>query len=246
MTFTCTCVLNFLTVGGVLYSIEIVSVFFSVRSYWHGFFAAAVGALFWRLLTVWFQYEENITHIFKTSFRLENPYETLEIISFALLGIISGLSAFALVSFNKCIVQLIRRPNRFNAFMKRFPLSFPIIVSTFLALIMFPDLFGKYYASWMNSGKVFFAINFSWINDLPTEQSMHELFDNRTWHSMDHSVHDEIVDNWRTDHTSVFTHTLLFFVMNMIIVGIGCTIPIPSGLIVPSFKIGAGLGRLEV
>lgn len=27
-------------IGGVLYSIEIVSVFFAVRSYWQGFFAA--------------------------------------------------------------------------------------------------------------------------------------------------------------------------------------------------------------
>ena len=74
---------------------------------------------------------------------------------------------------------------------------------------------------------------------------MHELFSNETWHNMNESIggHHEIVDNWRTPYTSVFVNTFLFFLMNLIIVGFTCTLPIPSGLIVPSFKIGAGLGR---
>ncbi|KAH7961906.1 hypothetical protein HPB52_013250 [Rhipicephalus sanguineus] len=39
--------------GGVLFSIEVTSVFFAVRNYWRGFFAAACGALVWQLLGVW-------------------------------------------------------------------------------------------------------------------------------------------------------------------------------------------------
>lgn len=42
-------------VGGVLFSIEVTAVYFAVRNYWRGFFAAGVGATFFRLLAVWFQ-----------------------------------------------------------------------------------------------------------------------------------------------------------------------------------------------
>ena len=135
-----------------MYSIEIVSVFFSVRSYWHGFFAATVGALFWRLLTVWFQFEESITHIFKTDFRLENPYETMEIISFAILGILCGLSSYLFVVLNRRIVLFNRRQNRLNNFFKKYPLMYPLIITTFIALVSYPGTFGQFYASWLNSG----------------------------------------------------------------------------------------------
>lgn len=96
-------------VGGVLYSIEIVSVFFSVRSYWQGFFAGTMGALLWRLLAVWFSFEENITHLFKTDFRKDYPYETLELFTFALLGVLCGIGAFLLVTFQKHIVLFNRK-----------------------------------------------------------------------------------------------------------------------------------------
>lgn len=42
---------------GVLFSIEVTSVFFAVRNYWRGFFAACCGAMVWRLLAVWFKDE---------------------------------------------------------------------------------------------------------------------------------------------------------------------------------------------
>ncbi len=42
-------------IGGVLFSIEVTAVYFAVRDYWRGFFAAGIGALTFRLLAVWFQ-----------------------------------------------------------------------------------------------------------------------------------------------------------------------------------------------
>lgn len=39
-------------VGGVLFSIEVTSVYFAVRNYWRGFFAAACSATLFRLLRV--------------------------------------------------------------------------------------------------------------------------------------------------------------------------------------------------
>jgi H+/Cl- antiporter ClcA len=47
------------TVAGVLFSIEVTTVYFAVRNYWRGFFAAVCGATVFRLLAVWFQKEGN-------------------------------------------------------------------------------------------------------------------------------------------------------------------------------------------
>lgn len=40
-------------VGGVLFSIEVTSVYFAVRNYWRGFFAATCSATVFRLLRVY-------------------------------------------------------------------------------------------------------------------------------------------------------------------------------------------------
>nr|CAD7450035.1 unnamed protein product [Timema bartmani] len=46
-------------IGGVLFSIEVTTVYFAVRNYWRGFFAAVCGATVFRLLAVWIQKEES-------------------------------------------------------------------------------------------------------------------------------------------------------------------------------------------
>ena len=139
-------------VGGVLYSIEIVAVFFSVRSYWMGFFAATIGALFWRLLTVWFQLEDNITHLFKTDFRKEYPYETLELFPFAILGALSGVSAYLFVTIQRHIVLFNRKRTTFHIILQKYPLIYPALVTTLIGLVSFPPFFGQFYASWLSSG----------------------------------------------------------------------------------------------
>lgn len=141
-------------VGGVLFSIEIVSVFFSVSSYWHGFFAATVGALFWRLLSVWFEFQDSITHVFKTDFRLENPYETLEIVTFAILGVLCGYSAFLFVKLNTLLVQLLRKRYKITDYLKKHPIVYSMIIAFGVSMVSFPGTFGKYYASWLNTGTI--------------------------------------------------------------------------------------------
>lgn len=154
-------------VGGVLYSIEIVSVFFSVRSYWSGFFAAIVGALFWRLLTVWFLLEDNITHLFKTDFRVEYPYETLELLSFAVLGALCGVSAFIFVTVQRQIVLFNRRQTAFHIILQKYPLIYPALVTIIISLISFPQTLGQYYGSWLSSGTQAFHQPMGRIRYLP-------------------------------------------------------------------------------
>ncbi|XP_017482640.1 PREDICTED: chloride channel protein 2-like [Rhagoletis zephyria] len=217
-------------VGGVLYSIEIVSVFFSVRSYWHGFTAATIGALLWRLLPVWFGQQEVVAPLFKTAFRADYPYETLELLSFALLGLLCGLAAYAYISLNRWFVLFNRRKNRVNAFLQQYPLLYPIIVTVGVGLVTFPSALGQYYTSCLTH-----------------EEAIRELYSNYTWFPLQNAVDNQeqraVVDNWHTAHTTVFENTLLFSVMNIILIAVCTTLPIPGGIIVPSFKIGAGFGR---
>lgn len=136
-----------------MYCIEIVSVYFSVRSYWQGFFAATIGALVWRLLTVWFNYEENITHIFHTKFRLENPYELLEIFTYTMLGVLCGLASVAFVWLHRNLVRLNRRHNWWNRVFTKYPYVYVLGVCLVVGLISYPGLLGKYYASYLSSGE---------------------------------------------------------------------------------------------
>ena len=55
--------------------IEVTSVYFAVRNYWRGFFAAVIGAIVFRLLSIWFEDEETIIAVFRTTFPIEFPYD---------------------------------------------------------------------------------------------------------------------------------------------------------------------------
>jgi hypothetical protein len=50
-------ILDCQNIAGVLFSIEVTSLYFAVRNYWRGFFAAVFGAAVFRLLAVWFAKE---------------------------------------------------------------------------------------------------------------------------------------------------------------------------------------------
>ena len=52
-----------LSSSGVLFSIEVTSVYFAVRNYWRGFFAAACSATVFRLLRVVMKDTEGITYL---------------------------------------------------------------------------------------------------------------------------------------------------------------------------------------
>ncbi|XP_037586744.1 chloride channel protein ClC-Kb-like [Cebus imitator] len=68
--------------SGVLFSIEVMSSHFSVWDYWRGFFAATCGAFMFRLLAVFNSEQETITSLFKTSFRVDVPFDLPEIFFF--------------------------------------------------------------------------------------------------------------------------------------------------------------------
>uniref|UniRef100_A0A8C4X7P6 Chloride channel K n=1 Tax=Erpetoichthys calabaricus TaxID=27687 RepID=A0A8C4X7P6_ERPCA len=73
-------------ISGVLFSVEVMSSHFAVRNYWRGFFAATCGAFVFRLLAVFNSEQETILALFKTSFKIDFPFDLPEMVFFIILG----------------------------------------------------------------------------------------------------------------------------------------------------------------
>lgn len=68
---------------------------------------------------------------------------------------------------------------------------------------------------------------------------------NFTWTKSSLTVEQAaIVSFWKTQQTGVFINLIFYILFTFIFSIIASTIPVPSGIFIPVFKIGAGFGRL--
>ncbi|XP_012539647.1 chloride channel protein 2 isoform X2 [Monomorium pharaonis] len=214
-------------IGGVLFSIEVTTVYFAVRNYWRGFFAAVCGATMFRLLAIWFQREETITAMFATSFTMEFPFDPQELLVFALIGVGSGLLGAFYVWLHRQYVIFMRKNKSMNSFLQKNRFLYPGIVSLLVSSVSFPLGLGQFMAG-----------------DLNTHDQVFGLFTNFTWTKKNLSVEEmNIVKHWSTSYTDVFSGLLSFVLVTFIFSIISSTVPVPSGIFIPVFKIGAALGR---
>ncbi|XP_023247011.1 chloride channel protein 2 [Copidosoma floridanum] len=215
-------------IGGVLFSIEVTTVYFAVRNYWRGFFTAVCGATMFRLLAIWFQREETITAMFITSFTMDFPFDPQELFVFALIGVASGLCGAFYVWLHRQYVLFMRRNKSMNNFLQQNRFLYPGIVSLVVSSFSFPLSLGQYMAGVLN-----------------THDQVHGLFTNFTWTKLDLNVEERnIIKYWSTEQTDVFVGLLGFTAFTFIFSIISSTVPVPSGIFIPVFKIGAALGRV--
>ncbi|KFM68328.1 Chloride channel protein 2, partial [Stegodyphus mimosarum] len=215
-------------IGGILFSIEVTSVFFAVRNYWRGFFAACCGAVVYRLLAVWFEDEETITALFRTKFSLDFPFDPQELLAFALIGAVCGFAGALFVWLHRQIVHFNRRHKTLNAFLQRNRFMYPAIITIIISSLTFPLGLGQFMAA-----------------ELTNHEVMKELFSNITWSSSQLEVDDAIiVSHWTTLYTSIYVNLTLFIIMNLITTTVCATLPVPAGVFIPIFRIGAAFGRL--
>ncbi|XP_018350697.1 PREDICTED: chloride channel protein 2 isoform X3 [Trachymyrmex septentrionalis] len=214
-------------IGGVLFSIEVTTVYFAVRNYWRGFFTAVCGATMFRLLAIWFQREETITAMFATNFTMEFPFDPQELLVFALIGVGSGLLGAFYVWLHRQYVIFMRKNKSMNSFLQKNRFLYPGIVSLIISSVSFPVGLGQFMAG-----------------DLNTHDQVFGLFTNFTWTKENLSVEEmNIVKHWSTSYTDVFSGLLSFVLFTFIFSIISSTVPVPSGIFIPVFKIGAALGR---
>ncbi|XP_030373593.1 chloride channel protein 2 isoform X6 [Scaptodrosophila lebanonensis] len=215
-------------VGGVLFSIEVTTTYFAVRNYWRGFFAAVCGATVFRLLAVWFQNADTVRALFLTNFTTEFPFDPQELFVFALIGFICGLGGASYVWVHRRYVLFMRSNKRMNKFLQKNRFLYPGFLALLVSSISFPLGTGQFLAG-----------------ELSNHEQVTQLFSNFTWSRDDLTVEQAaIVTNWMTSYTSVFGNLICYTLFTFFVSIIASTIPVPSGMFIPVFKIGAGFGRL--
>nr|CAH0108617.1 unnamed protein product [Daphnia galeata] len=215
-------------IGGVLFSIEVTSVYFAIRNYWRGFFSAVFSALVFRLLAYWSNSEETLTTVFPTNFQVDFPYDPHELFIFALVGVFGGLSGAVFVLFHRRYVLFMRNNKRISTFLKYNRFIYPSIVSVFIASLFFPSGFGRYLAT-----------------TLSTKQQVSALFANFTWLSDDLSVEQvDRLSHWDVANTNLFVSLGIFMGANFFLSILASTLPVPTGSLIPIFKVGAAFGRM--
>ncbi|XP_065560184.1 chloride channel protein 2-like isoform X2 [Artemia franciscana] len=214
-------------IGGVLFSIEVTSVFFAIRSYWRGFYSAVFGTLTFRLLAYWYEDHDTITAIFRTNF-LELPYDPHELFIYSIFGMLCGLLGAIFVFCHRQYVMFLRNCKCLKAFFARNRFIYPFLVSLTITAVYFPPGTGQFLAS-----------------RLSQRQQIMSLFSNFTWGTGVFNVRERaIVEPWLSEHTSIYFNLAANIVVTFFFTIAAVTLPVPCGTFVPVFKLGAVFGRL--
>merc|ERR1719153_689484 len=218
-------------IGGVLFSIEVTSVYFAVRNYWRGFFAAVMGSIVFRLLSIWFEDEETIVAVFKTGFNMEFPYDPQELLVFTLIGVCCGLGGALYVYMHRRYVLWMRGNKQLTKFLQKNRFIYPFLISGLISAVTFPPGPGMFQAA-----------------DVTTHEQIETLFSNFTWarDTSEMSVDEyDHVKHWKDPYTeSIFVNLTIYIISTFFLSILAQTLPVPTGALIPSFKMGAAFGRL--
>ncbi|XP_047244364.1 chloride channel K [Girardinichthys multiradiatus] len=217
-------------VSGVLFSVEVMSSHFALRHYCPCFFSAACGALTFHLLYVWSGDGETLQALFKTNFPTALPFYPLEILLFALLGLLCGALCCCYLFCHRWILKFTKTNRVFLKMLTTEKGLYSGLVVFFLASLTFPFSAGQYMASKYTS-----------------KQLLTSLLDSRQWSSPSHnaSVQLELESlEWSSSGTPIFLSLAFFLLMKMWMLVLACTLPLPAGYFMPVFIYGAAIGRL--
>ncbi|XP_073958853.1 chloride channel protein 2 isoform X2 [Choristoneura fumiferana] len=214
-------------VGGVLFSIEVTTTYFAVRNYWRGFFAACCSAIMFRLLSVWSGALPTVKPLFPTNLPQDFPFDPQEFAVFVLLGVVCGLLAALWVWLHRQYVLFMRNTKILSNFLQKNRFIYPGFMTLAVMSILFPPGIGKYMAG-----------------DLGNQEQVLSLFANFTWSDNLTAEQAAIVSHWETPDVNLFGCLWIYFLSIYFLAMVSCTLPVPAGIFVPAFKMGAGLGRL--
>ncbi|CAH2061088.1 unnamed protein product, partial [Iphiclides podalirius] len=214
-------------VGGVLFSIEVTTTYFAVRNYWRGFFAACCSAIMFRLLSVWSGALPTVKPLFPTNLPQDFPFDPQEFAVFVLLGIICGLLSALWVFLHRQYVLFMRNTKTLSNFLQKNRFIYPGLMTLAVMSVLFPPGAGRFMAADLGNQEQVLSLmaNFTWSDQLSAEQAA-------------------IVAHWRTPEMDHFGCLVVYFVSIFFLSMVACTLPVPAGIFVPAFKMGACLGRL--
>ncbi|ESO07524.1 hypothetical protein HELRODRAFT_131097, partial [Helobdella robusta] len=217
-------------IGGVLFSIEVTASYFAVRNYWRGFYSAVCGAIVFRLLAIWFDDESTLTALFQTNLRQDVPFDPMEIVSFSIVGLaLCGIGGSLLICAHKNLSLFISKKLEIANFIKDYCLVYPFFATFVMMSLLFPP------------GSGMFMVGLLTNND-----AVNELFSNVTWLTRDADTYEEdrLLKLWRGPFNNVFLTLFIFIVTRFWMCVVSTSLPVPSGIFMPSFTLGAACGRL--
>ncbi|XP_043301316.1 chloride channel protein ClC-Kb isoform X3 [Cervus canadensis] len=222
--------------SGVLFSIEVVSSHFSVWDYWRGFFAATCGAFMFRLLAVFNSEQETITSLYKTSFRVDIPFDLPEIFFFVALGAVCGVASCAYLFCQRKFLGFVKTNPVLSKLMATSKPLYSALAALVLASITYPPGAGRFMAS-----------------RLSMREYLDSLLDNNSWVLLTRNTSppwpmepdpQNLWFDWYHPQFTIFGTLAFFLVMKFWMLILATTMPIPAGYFMPIFIYGAAIGRL--
>uniref|UniRef100_A0A8C2KU70 Chloride channel K n=1 Tax=Cyprinus carpio TaxID=7962 RepID=A0A8C2KU70_CYPCA len=219
-------------VSGVLFSIEVMGTHYSVRNYCPCFFAAACGAITFRLLSVCSTDQETIQALFKTSFSSDLPYQPFEIFIFG-LGLCYYILSCIYLFCHRWALRFVKTNKPISRLLATEKSLYSAIVAFLLACFTFYHSAGHFIAS-----------------ELTMKQLLTSLLDDTSWYSVSQNAsalpepQKTFWQAWNPPGKSYF-QTLGFFITAKVgLLVVACTLPLPAGYFMPVFVYGAAVGRL--
>uniref|UniRef100_A0AAY5L0N6 Chloride channel K n=1 Tax=Esox lucius TaxID=8010 RepID=A0AAY5L0N6_ESOLU len=203
-------------VSGVLFSVEVMCSHFALRDYCPCFFAAACGALTFRMLSVWSSDQETLQALFQTNFSDDLPFYPVEILVFTILGILCGACSCVYLFCHRWILQFIKTNKILVKMLSTEKALYSAILVFLLASLTFPLSAGQYMAS---NVSIYFRL---------------------------HIIYDMRLNLFFEMHKEINICLLLSFIVSVELwmLVLACTLPLPAGYFMPVFIYGAALGRL--
>ncbi|GMS83658.1 hypothetical protein PENTCL1PPCAC_5833 [Pristionchus entomophagus] len=218
-------------IGGVLFSIEVTSVFFAVRNYWRGFFAAACAATISRVITTLLKDPElDMNAQFQTRFPTGKAYTLQELPIFVLIGFVLGIYGATYIVVHRNIVLFLRRNHIAKILFQKFWMIYPILISFLFGTVTYPEALGQF----MTGRKKF-------------TQTVPDLFNNCIWSNTTFGdvCSESVTNSWtgQSHENSIFISLVVFQIVFFFLTILCSTLPIPAGMFISVFVLGAAFGR---
>ncbi|KAA0707094.1 Chloride channel protein [Triplophysa tibetana] len=219
-------------ISGVLFSIEVMGSHYSVRDYCPCFFAAACGAITFRLLSVCSRDQETIQALFKTSYPAELPFQPFEIFIFALVGLICGFICCFYLYCHRWALRFVRTNKPISRLLATEKAIYSAIVAFLLACFTFYHSAGRFIAS-----------------ELTMKQLLSSLLDATSWYTISQNStglpepQNTYWQAWNPPDGSYFKTLGMFILTKVGLLVVACTLPLPAGYFMPVFIYGAAVGR---
>ncbi|KAI6205882.1 Chloride channel protein 2 [Aphelenchoides besseyi] len=199
--------------------VGVTTMYFSVRNYWRGFFAAACGAAVFRVLRVYMNHQVTLVGFYQTSFPIDS-FEPQELPLFALVGVLCGFIGAFFIAFYRSVVMFLRQNEMAKRIFQTNWIVYPAVITFIVASITYPRGYGRFL-----NGRYKFT------------QTVIDLFSNCTFTkaayspTSPHGCSEELLFSWTNHQGYVNLHAKLFFTVMI------CRF-------MPLFVCGAAFGRL--